>query len=162
MDKGGALAEIGVFVFTILMISREGMETALMLGALTAQENAGSMEIGALAGLAGIGLIGWLWATQSRRINIGLFLQVTGIFLVLFSIELFIYGLHELSETAAIPLIGDDANMWFHTVSEPIENGIGQNIITFGLLAVPLLWLLAPLVKDKLFHHASTSAGAAE
>lgn len=158
MNKGGALAEIGVFIFTILMISREGMETALMLGSLTAQENAAAMWTGALAGLAGITSIAWLWSTQSRRINIGLFLQVTGVFLVLFSIELFAYGLHELSEMAAIPLIGDDANMMLHTWSEPIESKIGSNIITFGLVIVPCLWLIAPLLRDRFLKTGASAA----
>lgn len=147
--KGGALAEIGVFVFTILMISREGMETALMLGALTAQNDSRDMLIGALAGLASIGAIAYLWASQSHKINIGLFLQVTGIFLVLFSIELFAYGLHELSEMAAIPFIGDNANMAFHTWSEPIEETMLSNIITFGLIGIPTVWLLTSYFKDR-------------
>lgn len=156
--KGGALAEIGVFIFTILMMSREGMETALMLGALTAQNDSTEMIIGALAGLASIAAIATLWASQSRRINIGLFLQVTGIFLVLFSIELFAYGLHELSEMAAIPFIGDNANMAFHTWSEPIEETILSNVITFGLIGIPSIWLLGSYLKDKFSKQNSLSA----
>ncbi len=141
-SQGGALAEIGVFAFTILMIAREGMETALMLGAISAQNDAAEMWLGALAGLAIVAVIGWLWASQSNKINLRLFLQVTGIFLVLFSIQLFIYGIHELGEMDAIPLLGQDLNYALHIYTEPFgHNSLYAQLITYSLLAVPTLWL---------------------
>ena len=93
-QKEGFWAIAGVFIFTVLMISREGMETALMLGAITAQNHGASMLIGGLAGLASVAFIGYLWSVQSQRINLRLCLQGTGIFLILFSAHVFIYGLH--------------------------------------------------------------------
>src|SRR5918994_1690052 len=39
--KQGTAAWIGVFLFTLLMISREGMETALLMGTLVFQVRAG-------------------------------------------------------------------------------------------------------------------------
>ncbi len=145
-----ALAEIGVFIFTILMVAREGMETALMLGAMSAQEDAASMLIGAAAGAGLVAFIAYLWTSQSAKINLRLFLQVTGVFLILFSLELFIYGLHELSEMSLIPLIGENANMNFHVASEVIEHPVVSGVISFGLLAVPCLWLFGAYVRDKL------------
>lgn len=148
----GALADIGVFIFTVLMIAREGMETALMLGTISAQENAASMWIGAALGAAAIAIIAYLWISQSAKINLKLFLQVTGVFLVLFAAELFFYGLHELSEMNAIPLIGDDMNINFHIWTEFIETEIVKNIVTFGLLAVPTLWLGSAYLRNKVLN----------
>lgn len=144
-----ALAEIGVFIFTILMISREGMETALMLGALSGQEQALSMYVGAAAGAGLVGMVAYLWVTQSRKINLGLFLQVTGVFLVLFSIDLFFYGLHELSEMNLIPFIGDEWNTNFHIATEAIETPLISNLITAGLLGVPCIWLAAAYWRNR-------------
>jgi high-affinity iron transporter len=145
------MAEIGVFVFTILMIAREGMETALMLGAMTGQHDAATMWTGALLGASLVAVIAYLWTTQSAKINLKLFLQVTGIFLVMFAIELFIYGLHELSEMNGIPLIGEEMNMNFHIWTEVIEEPIISNIITLGLVAVPVLWLGGSFIKERMF-----------
>lgn len=151
-SQGGVIAEIGVFAFTILMIAREGMETALMLGAISAQNDAINMWVGALAGLAIVAVIAWLWSSQSNKINLRLFLQVTGVFLVLFSIQLFIYGIHELSELEAIPLIGADLNYTLHIYTEPFgHSSLYAQLITYSLLAVPMLWLGGSYVRDLLF-----------
>ena len=156
-----ALAEIGIFAFTILMVAREGMETALMLGALSAQKDATSMWVGAFIGAALVGVIAYLWSSQSAKINLKLFLQVTGVFLILFSLHLFFYGLHELSEMNLIPLIGDDANLSFHLWSEFIETPLVSTATSLGLIAVPCLWLLGAYVKDKIAK-PSTQFNAAE
>jgi len=150
-QKEGIWAVIGVFVFTVLMIAREGMETAMMLGTISVQNEAFSMWMGAIAGILAIAAIGYMWSSQSHKINLRLFLQVTGIFLVLFSIDLFVYGMHELSEMEAIPFIGTDANIAFHIWSEPIEEGIVSELVAFGLLAVPVGWLGLAFMKDKFF-----------
>lgn len=155
-QQEGIWAEFGVFFFTILMVAREGMETALMLGSITAQNDGTMMLAGGIAGLACVALIAYLWTSQSRRINLRLFLQVTGIFLVLFSVHLFIYGLHELSEMNAIPLIGDDMNTKFHIMTEPVEEAGGY--ITTGLMIVPMLWLLGSFLRDKFAARPAPSA----
>lgn len=151
-NRHGLWAQAGVFVFTVLMISREGMETALMLGAITAQADALQMWVGGLLGLAAVGVIAYLWSAQSHRINLRLFLQVTGIFLVLFSIDLFVYGLHELAEMNALPLVGDDVNAWLHqnTVLVDDSTSFYKQAITFSLLAVPALWLGFSWLRDRL------------
>lgn len=144
------VAEIGVFIFTILMIIREGMETALLLGTLSAQEENSAMLLGGAIGAGLVAFIGYLWVTQSSKINLRLFLQVTGVFLVLFACELFLYGLHELSEMNAIPLIGENMNINFHIWTEVIEEPFISNAITFFLFIVPTIWLTgAALTQNK-------------
>lgn len=131
-------AWLGVFAFTVLMICREGFETALMLGAVSAQKEAASMLAGAVAGLSLAAMVGVLWVKGSHLINLRLFLQVTGISLILFSIHLFAYGLHELTETGLLPI----DNGYWHTVTEPLEPSepLGAALL-YSVIAVPLLWL---------------------
>ena len=150
-NKTGFLAAFGVFIFTVLMIAREGMETALMLGAISAQTNATEMWIGAILGLLAVAAIGWLWTTQSNRINLKLFMQVTGIFLVLFAIDLFVYGIHELSEMYAIPFIGLEANQAIHDASEVVgESSLFAKFIPYCLALIPAAWLTWSYLEEKI------------
>lgn len=154
--KDGWGAMIGIACFTILMIAREGMETAMMLGSMSGTINQGNLIAGALLGFAGVGAIGYLWVKQSRRINIRLFMQVTGIFLMLFCAHLFLYGFHEMTEVGAVPFID---NFYWHTATEAFEPGepIG-NIITYSLMAVPCLWLAVGYVREKFARPATLPA----
>ncbi len=146
-QKDGWGAMLGIFGFTVLMITREGMETAMMLGTMTGTMNQGDVIAGGFMGLAVVAGIGYLWIHHSSRINLRMFMQATGIFLMLFCAHLFIYGFHELTEVGALPLID---NFRWHTLTEPFEPGepVG-NIITVGLLAVPVMWLLYSFIWDK-------------
>jgi high-affinity iron transporter len=92
-------AVLGVFLFTFLMITREGMETALML----MQVKNPNMINGALLGLAGAIVFAWGWAKFGHLINIRRFFQVTGIFLLLFMVQVGIYSFHEFTETGLLP-----------------------------------------------------------
>lgn len=146
-EKGGWSAILGVFGFTVVMIAREGMETAMMLGTMTASMNQGDVLAGAFLGFAAVGVIGFIWIKQSHRIHLRLFMQVTGVFLMLFCVHLFIYGFHELTEVSAVPFID---NFKWHTLSEPFEPGepIG-NLISAALLVVPCFWLAYSYAWDK-------------
>ena len=139
-----------MFAFTVVMIVREGMETAMMLGALSSNLPIGDMILGAALGFVGVGLIGYLWISQSARINLGLFLQVTAIFLMLFCVHLFVYGFHELTEASVVPFID---NFYWHMLTEPLEPSepIGK-AITVGLLALPCAWLFIGYMREKLTH----------
>ncbi len=146
-SKENFSAVIGVFVFTVVMITREGMETALMLGSLSSALNSGELIVGAFLGLIAVGVIGALWVTQSASINLRLFMQVTGVFLILFCLHLFVYGFHELTEASAVPMID---NFYWHTLTEPLEPSepIGR-AITIGILALPCLWLCVGALRHK-------------
>jgi high-affinity iron transporter len=106
-NKTGFWASFGVFAFVSLMITREGMETVLMMSAVSYQTTILEMYAGIVAGLGLAALMGYFWVRKSHLINIGRFLQVSSIFLVIFSFHLFLYGLHELSETGLVPLLSD-------------------------------------------------------
>lgn len=147
--KAGKGAMIGMFIFTVVMIAREGMETALMLGAISSKTESSSMLMGAVAGLGLTAFIGYLWATQSHKINLKAFMQVTGIFLFLFAVHLFLYGVYELTEVEGSIFYNDAV----HQAMKPWVSSktlFGQLTI-YGLLVVPCAWLMIVAVKDKFF-----------
>ncbi|HVB36888.1 MAG TPA: FTR1 family protein, partial [Vicinamibacterales bacterium] len=96
----GARAFVGVFLFTLLMISREGMETALLLLQL---KQSIYWLTGASFGVLGAAGLAWLWSKYGHRVNLGLFFQVTAIFLFVFVVQVFIQGFHELTEQGLLP-----------------------------------------------------------
>src|SRR4051812_42243607 len=60
-SKRGAAAFAGVFLFTLLMITREGMETALLMGTLLFQIKSISVITGAVVGTSLAAVVAWLW-----------------------------------------------------------------------------------------------------
>ena len=148
-NKAGIGAIAGVFIFTVVMIAREGMETALLLGAISNKTNASQMMLGAGLGIGLTAFIGYLWASQSHKINLKLFMQVTGVFLFLFAIHLFLYGIYELTEVEN-SIFYNDA---IHQAMKPwvsTKTLFGQLTI-YGLLIVPCAWLMLSYAKDKFF-----------
>jgi high-affinity iron transporter len=144
--KTGTQAFIGIFVFTLLMITREGMETALLMGTLLFQTQAVDLIAGAIAGTLCAASVAWLWSRYGHRVNLGLFFQVTAVFLSVFVVQLLIYGLHELTE----------ANLWagaetLHWATEPYgPDGRYGQFLTYLLVLLPLGWLaFASLLSGK-------------
>jgi high-affinity iron transporter len=143
--KTGAAAWLGVFLFTLLMISREGMETALLFGTLLAQLQAASILIGAVAGTLSAALVAFLWSRFGHRVNLALFFQVTAIFLLIFVVQLMIYGFHELAEANLLP--NSEALHW---ATEPYgPDGVYGRLLSYLLLAGPLTWLLFAMAKGQ-------------
>ena len=140
--KAGPAAWLGVFLFTLLMISREGMETALLMGTLLAQVQAVSIIGGAVAGTVCAAMVAALWSRFGHRVNLALFFQVTAIFLLVFVGQLLIYGFHELTEANVFP--NSEALHW---ATEPYgPDGVYGQYLTYMLVAVPLGWLLFALL----------------
>jgi len=101
IHRSGWAAWLGVFLFTVLTISREGMETSLML----LQVRSPRLLSGALLGLIAAGGLAWAWGQFGHLINIKRFFQVTGIFLLLFMTQVAIYN-QELALAGAPPILG--------------------------------------------------------
>ncbi len=135
--KTGAAAFTGVFLFTLLMISREGMETALLIGTLLFQSTAFDVIAGAFGGTLAAAGVAWLWARFGHRVNLGRFFQVTAIFLLVFVVQLLIYGFHELMEANIFPGSGP-----LHWATEPYgPDGRYGQYLTYLLVLLPLAWL---------------------
>lgn len=153
-SKTGRWAAVGVFAFTALMVTREGMETALMLF----QVRSAQVVQGALLGLAGAGLMAWAWARYGHRINVRRFFQVTGIFLLLFVVQIAIYSLHELSEAG---ILTNEAVLRFHMATEPYSPyGIYGKWFPLLMVGVPATWLLLASLGERLRPVGQHSAGS--
>ncbi|MBB6096366.1 high-affinity iron transporter [Povalibacter uvarum] len=136
----GAWAFVGVFAFTVLMITREGMEAALLLSASFMQSGARLFFYGATGGLLAAALLALLWSRFGHRIHLGRFLQVTAVFLLLFLVQLLIYGFHEITESGLLPI----DNTYWHLVTEPYgPEGRYGHWLTYALVVLPLGWLLS-------------------
>jgi high-affinity iron transporter len=132
----------GVFVFTFLMITREGMETALML----LQVHGSEMLSGALLGLCAAGGLAWGWAKFGHLINVKRFFQVTGIFLLLFMVQVGIYSFHEFSEAGLLP-----NSEVLHAATEKFSpDGLYGKWFSVAMILVCALWLLAGWLRDRL------------
>jgi high-affinity iron transporter len=133
----GRAAFWGVFGFTLLMITREGMETAMLMNALIFQMHAMDIVAGAAAGTLIAASIAYLWSRYGHRVNLGRFFQVTAVFLLVFVVQLLIYGFHELAEANVLP--NSEALHW---ATEPYgPDGAYGQYLTYLLVAMPLGWL---------------------
>jgi len=139
-SRWAALA--GVFLFTFLMITREGMETALML----MQVRNSQLVTGALLGLAAACLFAWGWAHFGHLINVKRFFQVTGVFLLLFMVQVGLYSFHEFSEAGLLP--NSDV---LHAATEKFSpDGLYGKWFSLVMVSVCALWLLIGWLKDRL------------
>ena len=135
--KAGTAAFWGVFFFTLLMITREGMETAMLMNALLFQVRALNIIGGAVAGVLLAAFIAFLWSRYGHRVNLARFFQVTALFLLVFVVQLLIYGFHELTEANIFPYSEP-----LHWATEPYgPDGIYGQYLTYLLVALPLGWL---------------------
>jgi high-affinity iron transporter len=133
--RAGVGALIGVFLFTLLMIGREGVETALLLMQLHATPN---LATGAAIGVLAAAAVAWAWSRFGHRLNLGLFFQTTAIFLFVFVVQLLIQGVHETSEQGYLPFsnaIHDATEAWGP------DSGFGH-LLTYLLVILPLGWLV--------------------
>ena len=143
--KVGAGALWGVFAFTLLMITREGMETAMLMNALLFQVKALSIAGGAFGGTLVAAFIAFLWSRFGHRVNLARFFQVTAVFMLVFVVQLLIYGFHELAEAHVLP--NSDALHW---ATEPYgPAGVYGHYLTYMLVALPLGWLAISSIFGK-------------
>jgi FTR1 family protein len=85
------------------MITREGMETAMLMNAADFPGEGNNIIAGAAAGTLSAAFIAWLWSRYGYRVNLSRFFQVTAVFLLVFVVQLLIYGFHELAEANVLP-----------------------------------------------------------
>jgi high-affinity iron transporter len=102
-DAGGGDAWIGLFLFVFLMVLREGVETVLILSAVTLNSNELMSFIGTVLGVVVAVLFGVMFVKGSVKINLQKFFRVTTAILFLVAAQLVVSGLHELSENGVLP-----------------------------------------------------------
>lgn len=143
----GAAAFLGVFSFTLLMITREGMETALLMSTLLFQVKSMSVITGAIAGTLAAATVAWCWSHYGHRVNLGLFFQVTAVFLMIFVLQLVIYGFHELTEANIFPFRYSES---LHAATEPYgPDGQYGKYVSYLLVLLPMGWLVIASVFGR-------------
>ena len=93
----------GVFLFSFLMVVREGVETVIFLRAVSSAGALWGAPLGVFAGAAMALVFGFLFVRGSMHIDIGRFLKVTAIVLLVFVAQLLVNGMHEFYELGVFP-----------------------------------------------------------
>jgi len=136
------LAMSGVFFFTVLMVTREGMETALML----IQVRNSRFILGSLLGIAAAAAMSWAWAHYGHRIDVKRFFQVTGLFLLLFTVQILFYSIHEFSEAEVLGRWSEA----IHNATEPYSPvGVYGKWISVLMVGLCAAWLIGASMKDR-------------
>ena len=120
------------------MITREGMETALLVATAFFQLKSSAVLVGLGAGLIAAAAIGFLWTRLGRGVPLRTLLSVSAVFLAIFVVQLVLYGIHELSEAQLFP-----ASQAIHDATEILgpDGRIGQ-VLAYALAVIPTAWLL--------------------
>ncbi len=104
LEKALSVGKGAVATLALLAVGREGLETALFLWA--GIQSAGSTAVpvtGASLGLVTAIVLGWLVYKGAVRINLRVFFQWTGVFLVIVAAGVLSYGVHDLQEAGILP-----------------------------------------------------------
>jgi len=99
----GRNARLGLFLFVFLMVLREGVETVLILGAVSLNSTELLSFLGTLSGVIVAIVFGVMFVKGSVRVNLQKFFRVTTAILFFVAAQLIISGLHELSENGVLP-----------------------------------------------------------
>ena len=142
-------AVLGVFLFTFLMIVREGMETVLLL----MQVKDPNVIQGALLGLVAAVAFAIGWARFGHLINVKRFFQVTSIFLLLFMLQVAIYSFHEFTEAGLLP----NSEFLHHATEKYSPDGLYGKWFSPLMIGICALWLLGAWLIDRSKNRLSGS-----
>ncbi|HEY7113137.1 MAG TPA: FTR1 family protein [Thermoanaerobaculia bacterium] len=144
----------GVFGFTVLMITREGMETALLVVTALFQMKSAAVVTGLSLGTLAAVAIAALWTRLGRGVDVRALLNISAVFLAIFLVQLLLYGVHELAEARVFP-----SSQAIHDATEILgPDGKIGHLLAYLLAIVPTAWLAATWWKRR-GAAAATSAG---
>ncbi len=104
LAKAAAKANgVGVFFFVFLLVLREGVETVLILSAVSLNSTELMSFTGTVLGIAVAVVFGVMFIRGSVKINLQRFFRVTSVILYFVTFQLIVSGLHELSENGVLP-----------------------------------------------------------
>ncbi len=96
-------SQFGLFLLVFLLVLREGVETVLILAAVSLNSTELLSFTGTMLGVAVAVVFGVLFVRGSLKINLQRFFRVTTIILYFVTFQLVVSGLHELSENGVLP-----------------------------------------------------------
>src|SRR5580692_677674 len=132
----GRNASFGLFAFVFLMVLREGVETVLILSAVSLNSTELLSFMGTFLGVVAAVVFGVMFVKGSVRINLQKFFRVTTAILFLVAAQLVIAGLHELSESGVIP----SSKTEMAIIGPIVRNDLFFFVTIFALAALMVLF----------------------
>ncbi|NTV39732.1 MAG: FTR1 family protein [Demequinaceae bacterium] len=155
LEKAIALGKGAITAMALVAVGREGLETALFLWAgIQAAGSTSAPITGAVLGLATAVALGYLIYRGAVRINLRVFFQWTGLFLIVIAAGVLAYGVHDLQEAGVLP--GLDSLAFDVTATIPPGSVVATllkgvfnfspasttlEVIAWVLYLVPTMWL---------------------
>ena len=102
VERGSSLALVSL---VFVMALREGIETALFVFGISRTSEPLQVAFGAVLGIAGAVVLGYAVYAGGKRIDLGTFFKVTGVFLILVAAGLLAHGVAEFEEAGLLPAI---------------------------------------------------------
>lgn len=130
-------ARTGILLFTFLMVVREGIETAVFLEAVALSAGGWRSIAGTALGVGLATVFAVLFIRGSLRIDIGRFLKVTAVTLVIFALQLIVNSIHEFFEYGILP-----ASPKMMGLLGPIVQN--DALFILAILSIPAVMLLIP------------------
>lgn len=128
----GKKQALGLFLFTFLMIFREGVETVLFLSAVGLTTEKLLSFAGGLLGLCLAVIFCVSFIKGTVQIDLGRFFKVSSAVLFIFVLQLLVNGLHELSEAQMLP-----SSRWEMALVGPIVRN--NALFILAIFCIPIL-----------------------
>ena len=96
-------SKLGLFLLVFLLVLREGVETVLILSAVSLNSTELLSFTGTMLGITVAVIFGVMFIRGSVKINLQRFFRVTSVILYFVTFQLVVSGLHELSENGVLP-----------------------------------------------------------
>lgn len=125
-----ANAGAALTLLSFVAVGREGIETVLFLFAFGQDNAIGTTAIAATAGLVLAIVLGVALNRGIRVLDLGRFFRLTGVLLIFFAAGLVAYGIHELQDAGAFPVIIKE--MW--NINHIINDKQGLGVFLKALL----------------------------
>lgn len=130
-------AHIGIFLFTFLMIVREGVETVIFLQAVSANVNGWQSVVGTTMGFSSAAIFAYLFVRGSVKIDVVRFLKVTAFTLIIFTLQLIVNAFHEFYEFGVFP-----SNPNAMAILGPIVQN--NTLFILAIISIPAFMMIIP------------------
>jgi high-affinity iron transporter len=137
-----------VFLFTLFMVGREGVESAAMLSSLAANSEMQNLFVGGLIGLGAAAGIALLWTRFGSQVNLSRFFNVTAVFMLALAALLVLKAFFEFTEVSLVPVID---NAYWHELTEPFVEGDYAHLASLMLALAPMVWLIVAHWFDQRY-----------
>jgi high-affinity iron transporter len=134
-DSAAETSRFGLFLLVFLLVLREGVETVLILSAVSLNSTEILSFTGTMLGITVAVIFGVMFTRGSVKINLQRFFRVTTVILYFVTFQLLVSGLHELSENGVLP--SSTAEMRF--IGPIVRNDLFFFVTMLALAALMIL-----------------------